>query len=66
MTKMMVGFVKESIRYIIQFLQQEVEGTQWGRPGPGGTYWRPSAITGQGFYDKMVNCCDFIMVWLRN
>ena len=35
--------------------QQEVEGTQWGRPGPGGTYWRPSAITGQGFMDKMVS-----------
>ena len=36
-------------------VQQEVEGTQWGRPGPGGTYWRPSAITGQGFMDKMVS-----------
>ena len=35
-------------------IQQEVEGTQWGKPGPGGTYWRNSAITGQGFYDKMV------------
>ena len=33
--------------------QEELEGTQWGRPGPGGAYWRPSAITGQGFLDKM-------------
>ena len=30
------------------------EGLQWGRPGPGGAYWRSSAITGQGFFDKMV------------
>ena len=29
---------------------QEVEGTQWGKPGPGGAYWRPSAITGQVTY----------------
>jgi len=29
---------------------EEVEGTQWGKPGPGGAYWRPSAITGQGFF----------------
>ena len=33
--------------------QGEVEGTQWGKPGPGGAYWRPSAITGQGFFEKM-------------
>ena len=34
---------------------QEEEGChQWGRPGPGGAYWRNSAITGQGFFDKMV------------
>ena len=32
---------------------EEVEGTQWGKPGPGGAYWRPSAITGQGFFEKM-------------
>ena len=32
-----------------------MEGSQWGRPGPGGRYWRDSAITGQGFFDKMVN-----------
>ena len=31
-----------------------LEGEQWGKPGPGGAYWRPSAITGQGFFDKMV------------
>ena len=30
-----------------------MEGTQWGRPGPGGAYWRPSAITGQGFLDSL-------------
>jgi hypothetical protein len=32
-----------------------LEGTQWGRPGPGGTYWRDSAVTGQNFFDKMVS-----------
>jgi len=32
---------------------EEVEGTQWGKAGPGGAYWRDSAITGQGFFDKM-------------
>eukprot|EP00090_Calanus_glacialis_P021912 TRINITY_DN33788_c0_g1_i1.p1 TRINITY_DN33788_c0_g1~~TRINITY_DN33788_c0_g1_i1.p1 ORF type:complete len:454 (+),score=113.33 TRINITY_DN33788_c0_g1_i1:334-1695(+) len=32
---------------------EEVEGTQWGKPGPGGAYWRNSALTGQGFFDKM-------------
>lgn len=31
----------------------EVEGSQWGKPGPGGAYWRNSAVTGQGFFDKM-------------
>ena len=30
-----------------------MEGTQWGRPGPGGAYWRPSAVTGQGFLDSL-------------
>ena len=33
--------------------QEEEEGKQWGKPGPGGAYWRSSAITGQGFFDKM-------------
>ena len=32
---------------------EENEGLQWGKPGPGGAYWRSSAITGQGFFDKM-------------
>jgi len=31
----------------------EIEGTQWGKAGPGGAYWRDSAVTGQGFFDKM-------------
>ena len=34
--------------------QEEVEGLQWGKPGPGGAYWRNSALTGQNFFDKMV------------
>jgi len=40
---------------------EEVEGTQWGKAGPGGAYWRNSALTGQGFFDKMVNgiICQF-------
>lgn len=29
------------------------EGSQWGKPGPGGAYWRDSALTGQGFFEKM-------------
>jgi hypothetical protein len=37
------------------WLQAQFEGTQWGRPGPGGTYWRESAVTGQNFFDKMVS-----------
>ena len=37
------------------FLQNQYEGLQWGRPGPGGVYWRESAVTGQKFFDKMVN-----------
>ncbi|XP_023345523.1 uncharacterized protein LOC111714611 isoform X2 [Eurytemora carolleeae] len=32
---------------------EDTAGNEWGRPGPGGTYWRSSAVTGQGFYDKM-------------
>ena len=32
-----------------------MEGLQWGRPGPGGAYWRHSALTGQNFFDKMVS-----------
>ena len=35
---------------------EENEGLQWGKPGPGGAYWRSSAITGQGFFDKMGWC----------
>ena len=31
-----------------------MEGLQWGKPGPGGAYWRNSALTGQNFFDKMV------------
>ena len=31
-----------------------LEGAQWGKPGPGGSYWRQSALTGQGFHEKMV------------
>ena len=49
--------------------QEKDEGNQWGKPGPGGAYWRESALTGaghsscaqstslfmsgQGFYEKM-------------
>ena len=29
-------------------------GGTWGKPGPGGAYWRQSALTGQGFFAKMV------------
>ena len=36
-------------------MQAQLEGNQWGRPGPGGTYWRDSAVTGQNFFDKMVS-----------
>ena len=49
--------------YII--LQEEVEGTQWGKAGPGGAYWRSSALTGQGFFDKMV-FIGFIRIILLN
>lgn len=35
---------------------EEVEGLQWGKPGPGGAYWRNSALTGQNFFDKMGWC----------
>ena len=34
--------------------QEEEEGSQWGKAGPGGAYWRQSAITGQGFLDSLV------------
>ena len=45
-----------SILYIYTIsTQEEVEGLQWGRPGPGGAYWRHSALTGQNFFDKMVS-----------
>lgn len=29
------------------------EGSQWGKPGPGGPYWRERTLTGQGFFEKM-------------
>ena len=41
-------------RRILFMFQAQYEGTQWGRPGPGGSYWRQSAVTGQRFFDKMV------------
>jgi hypothetical protein len=31
----------------------QYEGNQWGRPGPGGPYWRERTLTGQGFFEKM-------------
>ena len=37
------------------YLKDELEGTQWGKAGPGGAYWRDSAISGQGFFNKMVH-----------
>ena len=43
---------KERDRQLEQYLAQ-FEGMQWGRPGPGGTYWRESAITGQRFFQNM-------------
>ena len=48
-----------SCTFVVLF-QEEVEGTQWGRAGPGGAYWRDSALTGQGFFDKMVRFYFFI------
>ena len=30
-------------------------GGTWGKAGPGGAYWRQSALTGQGFFAKMVS-----------
>ena len=60
----------ESDNHDTRFAEQEKdEGNQWGKPGPGGAYWRESALTGagpsscaqstslymsgQGFYEKM-------------
>jgi len=39
---------------------------QWGRPGPGGVYWRDSAVTGQKFFDKMVSIVRFQVILLVN
>ena len=40
-----------------------LEGAQWGKPGPGGSYWRQSALTGQGFHEKMVrNPCVLFLI----
>ena len=47
--------------FYVSFFQEEVEGLQWGRPGPGGAYWRNSALTGQNFFDKMVNRINFFL-----
>ena len=38
--------------------QEEHEGEQWGKAGPGGAYWRPCAVTGQGFLDKMIGTAE--------
>ena len=37
-----------------------LEGAQWGKPGPGGSYWRQSALTGQGFHEKMVRTTFYL------
>ena len=58
------AILSSKILYKVCFLincpsnKEEHEGTQWGRPGPGGAYWRNSAVTGQGFFDKMVSKID--------
>ena len=51
--RQLVGIVERMFQ-LQMILQEEVEGTQWGKAGPGGAYWRSSALTGQGFFDKMV------------
>ena len=45
--------------HLLLLLLQEAEGEApgggtWGKAGPGGAYWRQSALTGQGFFAKMV------------
>lgn len=42
-------------KYFLFCFQNQYEGNQWGRPGPGGPYWRERTLTGQGFFEKMVN-----------
>lgn len=34
----------------------KMEASQWGRPGPGGAYWRNSTVTGQRFFENMGWC----------
>jgi len=50
--KMRERQLKEYERSVAQELVK-YEGSQWGRPGPGGPYWRDRALTGQGFFEKM-------------
>ena len=61
------NFKMGQFRYFFTFsdfhlkCQNQYEGLQWGRPGPGGVYWRESAVTGQKFFDKMVREISFRM-----
>ena len=50
--KLLAAEEKKKEREIDEYLAS-YEGTQWGRPGPGGVYWRPSAVTGQRFFQNM-------------
>ena len=49
------GFMHISNTISFHCFQNQYEGNQWGRPGPGGPYWRERTLTGQGFFEKMVN-----------
>jgi len=53
--KEMEGMERDADTQIARQMEQ-TEGLQWGKAGPGGAYWRNSAVTGQGFFDKMGWC----------
>ena len=55
---MNVNFLEKNHQEIALFQEKEGEvpgGGTWGKAGPGGAYWRQSALTGQGFFAKMVS-----------
>ena len=41
------------------------EGKQWGKPGPGGAYWRESALTGDIMADDIMLHNDDLSFYLQ-
>ena len=66
-TIIMISSSSNFNRIRVQEKEGEVPGGgTWGKPGPGGAYWRQSALTGQGFFAKMVRVMTMMTMMMTS